>query len=283
MALSVNDCGGSVMGKGKLEENQEFRQLLINLLSNDKEVQGIVVSLSSKNAADSHLLENKEKKDAELAALKAEIRQLHDQIEKAGKDKRIAEENATGIINDINKKLSIGQKELSDTKSELEKSRELMCNINNENNALKNRYVALDELEKIYAVYNTLPQNIKTSMAGFIRGDTLLSFVVSGMRDSRLDIFWEFCRTEVQKSDGLQYASQIESVFAFFFAKINGVTESPLYELLVPDTGRRFDDNLMILSNSSGSKDGVVEKTVLSGYSGKISQKIIKKAVVTLK
>ena len=149
--------------------------------------------------------------------------------------------------------------------------------------ALKQQYAPLGEAEAAYGRYAALPQSIKTAMAGFVRGDSLLAFIVSGARDSKLDAYWEFCRTEVQKSGGLQYAEPIAGLFAFFFARLNSVTENPLYELNTPGLGARFNGESMIVSNSSASKDGAVERVILPGYTGRTSHKIVKKAVVALK
>ena len=148
---------------------------------------------------------------------------------------------------------------------------------------LKRKYASLDELEDIYHAYNRLPHELKDSMSGFIRGDSLISFVISGARDSRIEKFWEFCRFEVQRSNGLEYSGELRSVFSYFFTKINAASEPCLYELITPAKGAKFDGDSMIPSNNSPSKDGVVDGLALPGYKGINTGKVIKKAIVTLK
>jgi hypothetical protein len=245
------------------QETQKLKRLFLKLLNADREVQDAVALTikadPAKTPDSSKLLKEK---DEEIARLKNERDQL--------RRERDALKNQ---LLDANAKL-----EDNVTRLENEKKR-----LQSEIAELGHKYGDLDELERIFGAYNSLPQTLKNSMAGFIRGDSLLSFTVSGMRDSRLDMFWEFCRTEVQRSSGLQYAPEIAAIFTFFFTKINSITESPLYELYAPREGSRFNDETMTVSNSSAARDGAVEKTVLPGYSGKISQKTVKKAIVILK
>jgi hypothetical protein len=152
-----------------------------------------------------------------------------------------------------------------------------------ETRSLRQKYETFGELEKAYEMYRTLPQEIRKPMSGFIRGDSLFTFVVSGMRDSQLDRFWEFCRMVVQEPQGNEIAPVLSQVFTFFFDKMNSVTEFPLYELRIPETGVRYDDEKMILSNNSKVRDGFVDQVILPGYYAKANQKTIKKTVVLLK
>lgn len=119
----------------------------------------------------------------------------------------------------------------------------------------------LSEEEKAYQVYLALPERLRESMRGFVDGESLSTFQDSSFPIER---FWEFCKTELQRNDGLNNRDQIALLFEFFF--VRHVTQSGeqlfLYE---PSQGERFASARMTASNA-GSKVGSVESTVLKGY-----------------
>jgi len=243
----------------------EYKNSKIQLNDKNLETEKLKNELAENKKTISLINADRNRISCELKEWQSEYRNIKTQLK--NKDAEI--ENLKGELAEYKKNVNAIAAEKDHILDECEK--------------LKRKYGSLDELDKIYKVYNVLPQNIRTSMNGFIRGDSLLAFVTSGARDTKLEAFWEFCRAEVQKSNGLEYAKEIAAVFTFFFAKIMSATDDPLYRLDISLDGMEFDDDKMILSNSSAVRSGVVDTTVLPGFTGINSGRIAKKAIVILK
>jgi len=265
--------------KEKLNEEEVLgmlKQLLLKLFRNDKDVQDSLISVTSKEQNNAQLIKEKE----------TEIQKLNEDIKEKEKTIKSLDKNLTDQkhrLEEIEQKSKITENALSQAKKEIDAVTSEKKRISGELEEIKHKYESMGELEDIYHAYNKLPRDLKDSMAGFIRGDSLISFVISGARDSRIEKFWEFCRIEVQKSNGLEYSKEIASIFSFFFTKINGSVEPSLYELIIPPKGAKFDEDSMTPSNNSPSKSGVVDGVVLPGYKGMNTGKVIKKTIVTLK
>jgi len=279
------------MDTNKIEQQDDeeeamcrLKQRLLKLFDRDKDVQDKIISFSAaKEQNNAQLIKDKE---AAIQRLSEENRRLKDEFNSLQKTLGEKQHRLAGI----EEKNRIMEDDLGRVKNEAAALTGENKRISGELNeatalaeALKRKYEPIRELEDIYHAYNKLPRDLKDSMAGFIRGDSLLSFVISGARDSRIEKFWEFCRIEVQKSNGLEYSRELASIFSFFFTKINASAEPSLYELIIPPKGTKFDEDSMIPSNNSPSKNGAVDSLVLPGYIGMNTGKVIKKAVVLLK
>jgi hypothetical protein len=268
----------SVKAKQENDEKCEtnIRHFFLKLLDEDEEVRGKIAAIGEGDRSSQKLAQEK---DAKILVLQEKISALTSDISTQN-SKYLALQKER---DELKAQLNVAATKQTEALAKVDAALKDKKSIETEMAAMRQKYVPISELEAVYAVYESLPENSKISLSGFVRGDSLLSFVVSGSRDTRIEGFWEFCKTAVQKSDGLQYAPQLAKIFSFFFTKINSVTETALYELFEPPNGSRFDDNSMIVSNNSPAKDGVVAETILPGYRGKTTQKTIKKAVTALK
>ncbi|MHC6201767.1 hypothetical protein ACYULU_01070 [Breznakiellaceae bacterium SP9] len=264
----------------------EIDDLQRNAANSQKECAELKRTLSEKEQAISALNRQLSEAKAEAAAALTENREKEAAIENLQRNAANSQKECAELKHALSEKdqaISALNKQLSEAKAEAAAALREKTAAAESLESFRRKYASMEELERVYNVYTALPPDLKTSMAGFLRGESLLAFVVSGARDSRLDMFWEFCRTEVQKSSGLRYAGEIAGIFRFFFTEINALIKPPLYEIIEPQNGQSYDDSAMILSNSTAAKNGSVERTVLPGYRGKKSQKAVKQAIVILK
>lgn len=117
------------------------------------------------------------------------------------------------------------------------------------------------EEEKAYRIYQELPERLKASLRGLLGEDELSAFEHPSFSIERL---WEFCKTEVQRPDGLDNSREMADIFEFFFFKLMAQGGEKLF-LYEPTTGERFDPRRMTVSNA-GKRIGIVETTILKGY-----------------
>lgn len=117
------------------------------------------------------------------------------------------------------------------------------------------------EEEKASQVFQALPERLKVSLRGLIGGDDLSAFESPAFSIERL---WDFCKTEVQRPDGLDSSQEMAHLFEFFFSKLSEQWREKLF-LYEPQAGEKFEPRRMTASNA-GNKIGSVERTILKGY-----------------
>ena len=183
-------------------------------------------------------------------------------------------EDFTNEINKIKDNKQGMEKELRDCQDKLETTKKDLA-------GATEKLRATSELEEKYKLYKTLPDNLRRSLAGIVNGESFASFLISGSQESRRENFWEFCRTEVQKSNGLTYAETLKTLFVFFHNNAMSITSSPMYELYEPESQSKYSGDAMIPSNS-GEQSGHVVQVVLPGIRAIKSGNIVKKAIVKL-
>ncbi len=257
-----------------------IKKCLLRLLNNDPEVRqkiSDVASVPDKSRKSETEDENKKLK-AEIERLKRENAGLDEEKKRLDNELRALRVTLKNTSEDAEKKI---QSARDASVKELERAKAVVVGLQEKLQGYEQKLDGASVIEKQYELYRSLPESLRKSMAGIINGETLWKFLISGAQTERQELFWEFCRTEVQKSNGLTYAAILKSLFVFFSENIASLSSASLYELYEPSEGSEFKTDSMIPSNS-GAQSGRVELVVLPGLKGVNTGKINKKAVVKL-
>lgn len=261
----------------KTEQDMKLiKMLLLYLLNNDQEIREKIFEVASAPFESREIGTKSENKEFEKLKrknidLEEEKKSLDDKVRSLSLELKNTKEAAKNI-----------QSERNELEKEIEKISTYNADLQKKLHIYEQKLKGANAIEEQYELYNSLPEGLRKSMAGIINGETLWKFLISGAQAERQDLFWEFCRTEVQKSTGLTYAETLRSLFVFFSQNIASLSSVSLYELYEPIEGSEFKNESMIPSNS-GSQSGYVEQVILPGLKGVNTGKINKKAIVKLK
>lgn len=273
-----------------------LKELLLHLLENDRDVKEKISDIASSSSAnvkadptvtvpDEKSDKNIEKSKADLKAQIEKLQQENSDLQKRLKDEESAKDKALEKLADeltaSTNKIKEIEENRQDLEQELQRCQDELKTTKKDLAGATEKLRATSELEEKYKLYKTLPDNLRRSLAGIVNGESFASFLISGSQESRRENFWEFCRTEVQKSNGLTYAETLKTLFVFFHNNAMSITSAPMYELYEPSIQSRYSGDAMIPSNS-GEQSGHVVQVVLPGIRGIKSGNIVKKAIVRL-
>lgn len=265
----------------------KLKECLFYLLDNDSEVKQKIADVAGQGAASASahsevLAAERDFKrtidelQAENGALKAENTRLRRDKEDGAA--QLAREHLLKAESERAQKALAAQ--LESAKRSIEKLQDAQDTLQAELRMCQDKLQAARALEEHYDLYKMLPDNLRKSLYGIVNGDSFVQFIISGSQESRQDVFWEFCRTEVQKSNGLAHAETLRKLFMFFFRNLSSISD-PKCELYFPPIPGDFKADAMIPSNS-GEQAGPVTQVILPGLQGVKTGKIYKKAIVKL-
>jgi len=171
-------------------------------------------------------------------------------------------ERANELIKQKNDELSKYQGELQSCKGQILK-------LQNDNETLKLQAFPFNDVSKVYETYQQLDESIKTRLANYLVGTNLLTFIISGSRDSKIGNLWDTCKSIIQESRNEQ--KELKLIFDYFFQKIHGIEKETSKFLYQPTVGERFNQDKMI-SIHPDSYHGKVEEVLLNGYFTKFEE-----------
>lgn len=268
----------------KMRWCEKLKELLLYLLENDRDVKQKISDVAfdgSKKATANSGGVTIEDNSSQIEKLKSANQTLESETTKLRKaitdlKTKLAQEQSSKA--EMQKSFFEQQKSFENTKKALEHEKEAL---NEKLLTCQDKLKAATDLEEQYSLYRTLPDNLRKSLSGIVNGDSFAKFLISGSQESRQELFWDFCRTEVQKSNGLAHAEILKKLFIFFNDNVSSITTSPIYELYCPPIQSEYEADAMIPSNS-GEQSGHVVQVVLPGIKGIRTGNMFKKAIVKL-
>lgn len=268
----------------KMRWCEKLKELLLYLLENDRDVKQKISDVAfdgSKKATANSGGVTIEDNSSQIEKLKSANQTLESETTKLRKaitdlKTKLAQEQSSKA--EMQKSFFEEQKSFENTKKALEHEKEAL---NEKLLTCQDKLKAATDLEEQYSLYRTLPDNLRKSLSGIVNGDSFAKFLISGSQESRQELFWDFCRIEVQKSNGLAHAEILKKLFIFFNDNVSSITTSPIYELYCPPIQSEYEADAMIPSNS-GEQSGHVVQVVLPGIKGIRTGNMFKKAIVKL-
>jgi len=272
----------------KMRWCEKLKELLLYLLDNDPDVKqkvsDVALSGSAKATVNSGVATPKDDSKKIIETLRAEKQTLESEITNLRNGNTYLSAELTRERSDkataIKKQKSLSE-QLESSGKIVEKLQREEKNLEDELRICKDKLKAASALEEQYSLYKTLPDNLRKSLSGIVNEESFAKFLISGSQESRQELFWDFCRTEVQKSNGLAHAEILKKLFIFFNDNVSSITSSPIYELYCPPIQSEYKADAMIPSNS-GEQSGAVVQVVLPGIKGIRTGNIVKKAIVKL-
>ena len=146
----------------------------------------------------------------------------------------------------------------------------------------KNLKQIADEFAKplhYYSLYCSLPASAQKRFKSIINATTPLSFLLSAGDKDNLLALWDDIKYRIDKMPENEIQILIE-LLAFFIELINVNYKSPLFELMMQEKGKQFDEERHIRSVNCSKYQGKIDKVLLPGIWNYNKQEAERKSVV---
>lgn len=225
-----------------------------------------------------YLDENSKKTQSEF--IKLEIEQLQEKL----KTVKLNEEKALAKLEQANHELARGKEYNNQLNQQFQTMEGEMLELRKENELLKSNYHELassfEQGLKVFHTYQCLSSELKSSLSGIFRGETVEHFLFCGVQKPNIELLWDAIKIRVV-DENYEQLEELQQIFTYFLNAYNSIFEKPLYELQTVDTNERFDHELHIRTNKS-RVSGKIEHVLLKGYWNKNNRKIERKSIVKL-
>lgn len=255
---------------------------LIKLLESDKKIQKLVHKIAKKE------FDFKDDVDQE-----EEIRVLKDLVEKWKKcftDEEVKSQNLSTSLEKERKELQklISEKEQllqdinkikivkTEQDKELQKEKSSTTVLSNTVELYRKNF---ESTLRNYELYQTFHQDIKSSLQGIFKDESLQGFISCGVQEKNIHSLWEYIKNEISE-DNNEEIEKLIILFDFFFKSY--IRAYPIYEIQQVSIGETFDTELHINHSSSSLVSGNIQEILLYGWINKKTEKIVKKSIVRI-
>lgn len=212
-----------------------------------------------------------EKRRQEAERLIGRLRETSRQVES------LSQENA-GLMDRIGSLNDQLEKEKSDWQNRL-------CSTEREKEDLEKKLRQIEEkhapflpLLEYYRSYRLLPEPLLRSLSPILPADDPIRFLVCGCQINSLLHLWDAVKLQLEMIPPEQVAVLTE-ILAFFLARYNSIWDTPVYELMMGEVGKPFDQQRHIRSSTCSLYQGNVQKVLFPGIRN-LNRKIVERKCV---
>lgn len=242
-------------------KEDDFRQKLISLLTTDKEIQKIILTIIDENAVDSteFLAENDKEQIADLKKL---VEELQLTKRKQGEELAEAECQIAELHAECLELKKYCEHAETNGREQKEKIQALLVELESLQKTLKQRF---DRGGEIYTRYQSCKAKMPLQVENVICREGFEAFIVGLAQPDALEQLWEAARDAVlQKHDDTE-KKLLWDMFTYSLELINQTVAEPLYELETVEKGDAYDMERHTTVRGSRIQGNVTE-VIFPGY-----------------
>lgn len=204
-----------------------------------------------------------EEKKKELDLAREHVRTLNLQLAEQNEKNALLEGRNKELEQSLEDKIDTGKKQITEIQTQLSKYQE--------------RY---GDIDHAFALYQSLSQEIKQRLSNLIGNEEVCCFIASVSNWTNIEEIWKFFKRRIIE-DEVQDLNLLKELFESVFHLFCLVDGKGRYQLISPEVGEKYDSDRHSIKGIK--TDGRVEKVLLAGIFDQISQKIIFKALISVK
>lgn len=185
-------------------------------------------------------------------------------------NKLVESENAS-----LRKKLRAAQEQAAALERECGSLRKAVSQAEAEKNAVAERLAAFGPICSAMEIYGSLGEKSKEATKNIFHTASPDGFISCGAQKDSLANLWDYGRTLA--AYGSEDCLKIDRLFGYFVSLYNLTFEQPVYMLIEPQIGDRFDEDVHVCL-TRGKTIAAVSEVLLRGY--RINGKTVNKALV---
>jgi|GEM_PF-5888010 len=239
---------------------EDVRQFILN----DKEIREYFLALAEKRTVRSESCALSSESASEMQPTKTQNAMLEKTI-------RIlkAENDA------LRREISAAHTRVSELETESEKFRHAAIAAQTELKSTAGKLTAFQPICRAMETYQSLSEKTRNAMKNIFRTASPDGFISCGAQKNSLANLWDYGRTLA--ANGSADCLKIDSLFEYFISLYNLTFEQPVYTLIEPQIGDRFDEDLHVCL-TRGQRISTISGTLLRGY--RVNGKTVNKALV---
>lgn len=175
----------------------------------------------------------------------------------------------------LRRQLKAAQEQAAALEEECSRLRETVSQTERQRNALVKRFAAFEPICSAIKIYNSLDETSKDATKNIFRTTSPDGFISCGVQKDSLANLWDYGRSLAVY--GSEDCLKIDRLFGYFISLYNLTFEQPVYTLIEPQAGDRFDEDIHVCL-TRGKRISAVSDVLLRGY--RINGKTINKALV---
>jgi len=132
------------------------------------------------------------------------------------------------------------------------------------------------KIKLVLEKYRSVGDNTKRQLSNVFRCMNSGAIMAAGSQWQNIEGLWNYIQRKVIEGDNLDMAA-LTDMFIFFFNNYNEMFDTPMYELIIPRIGDRYDSDFHCILGTK--TDGTISKVSLVGYIN-IKTKKVNKALI---
>lgn len=226
------------------------------------------------------MLEDEQVERALLEAVRrAEAREALDRERAERQETKTALEQALrqagSELNGAREALAREQSRCEDMEAELEKNRALL----KERESDLERLLPFRETVEAFERYRAMAAGLPEYLAQSLPRDDAVHFLAVGCQRDTIERLWDRFRERAEQLTAEQRET-VEFLLAFFLARYNSLYGQPVYQLMLEEAGRPFDDRRHSRSPACSKYQGNVERVIFPGIWNLKKDEALRKSVV---
>ena len=213
---------------------------------------------------------NNEKTDNMEQLLEQQMQDIADRVE------AIVTEKMESVIKALNTE-EISREQLGELKKKLEIKQKELDELSSLKAKLENMKQQVGEFYDIFVLYQKFSSETKEELNHLFQKDTAVGIVVSGTQWPNIESLWNYIRIKIINDSGKDTENLLK-LFKKVFQLYNEAFRNPVYSLVDPRPGERFDSDRHIIMGIK--TDGRIRKVRLAGFVNNRTGKVINKAIV---
>lgn len=175
----------------------------------------------------------------------------------------------------LRKKLKTAQEQAAALEGECARLREAVSQAEFQKKAAMKRLKVFEPICSAIEIYSSLDETSKAATKNIFRTSSPDGFISCGAQKDSLTNLWDYGRTLA--AYGSEDCLKIDRLFGYFVSLYNLTFEQPVYTLIEPQIGDRFDEDVHVCL-TRGKRISAVSDVLLRGY--RINGKTMNKALV---
>ncbi|MDE7325617.1 MAG: hypothetical protein K2N63_04930 [Lachnospiraceae bacterium] len=175
----------------------------------------------------------------------------------------------------LRQELEDAQQHMAALEAELSKLRQADLAAQEKLQATLEKLTEFEPVSRAMELYGSLGEKSKDAMKNIFRASSPDGFISCGVQKNSLSNLWDYGRTLA--ADGSEDCLKIDGLFAYFVSLYNLTFDQPVYSLIEPQTGDRFDEDIHVCL-TRGTRIQKISGVLLRGY--RVNGKTINKALV---
>lgn len=206
--------------------------------------------------------------EKELSCLQNDKLKLQEKLQMAGSE----QEKYTSLIAGLRNQCEKNRIEMDSLQK---KNRELL----KQNNVYQSITEEFEETLQYYKLYCSLPASTQKRFKSIINSKKPIFFLISVSDKDNILALWDDIKYRIDDIDEKEIVLLVK-LLDYFLKLVNINFKTPVYELMLRETGKQFDEERHIRSSNCSKYQGKIERVLLPGIWNYNKQEAERKAIV---